>query len=56
MNIKRLRKKLGLTVEELAVKVGVTAKTIYRWETNSVKPHRTFLKTMELLEAKNERN
>ena len=49
MNVKRLRKKLGLTIEELAVKVGVTSATIYRWENNNIKPHRTFLKTMEAL-------
>ena len=49
MNVKRLRKKLGLTIEELAVKIGVTVKTIYRWENEETKPHRTFLKAMELL-------
>ena len=50
MKVKRLKKKLGLTIEELAVKIGVTVKTIYRWEKGDVKPHRTFLKAMELLE------
>ena len=49
MDIKKLRKKLGITIEELAVKVGVTATTVYRWENSNVAPHRTFLKTMELL-------
>ncbi len=56
MDIKKLRKKLGITIEELAVKVGVTATTIYRWENSKVKPHRSFLKTMEgLVEKRNER-
>lgn len=49
MDIKKLRKKLGLTIEELAVKVGVTSTTIYRWENNKVRPHRTFLKSMKSL-------
>ncbi len=49
MNVKKLRKKLGLTIEELAVKVGVTATTVYRWENGKITPHRTFQKSMELL-------
>jgi len=49
------RKKLNLSVEELAVKVGVTIKTIYRWENNKgdKKMHKTFEKQLrEILNIK----
>lgn len=38
MNIKDVRQKLGLTQEQLAHKIGVTAFTIRRWESGKVKP------------------
>ncbi len=37
-NLKALRKKAGLTQEELAFRVGLTARTIVRWETNNGVP------------------
>ena len=37
-NLKALRKKAGLTQEELAFRVGLTARTIVRWETNNSVP------------------
>ena len=36
--IKELRKKLGLTQQELADKIGVARVTIARWETGQKKP------------------
>ena len=43
--IKKLLKKY--TIEEIAVKVGVSAKTIYRWKEDVSKPHRVFRKKIE---------
>ena len=36
--IKKLRKKLGLTQEQFAAKVGVTFSTVNRWEDGRSKP------------------
>ncbi len=47
MNIKKLRKQNGWTVEDVASKVGVSAITVYRWESGKAKPHRTFQKKLE---------
>ena len=47
MNIRKLRKKKGLTIEDIASKIGVSAMSLYRWETGKAKPHRTFLKKLE---------
>ena len=38
MEIKQLREKLGLTQEQLAHKLGVTVKTVNRWERGKSKP------------------
>lgn len=35
------------TVEEIAVKVGVSAQTIWRWKNNGSTPHRTFQKKLQ---------
>ena len=37
-NLKELREKNGLTVEQASVLLGVTLKTIYRWEKGEIKP------------------
>lgn len=38
MNIKRLRKRLGMTSQELATTLGVSISTVSRWETGKSKP------------------
>jgi len=38
MDVKELRKQLGLTAEELAQKLGVSVGTVSRWETGRNKP------------------
>jgi len=38
MDVKQLREKLGLTQEQLAYKLGVTTKTVNRWEMGRAKP------------------
>ena len=43
--IKKLLKKYSM--EEIAVKVGVSANTIYRWREDVSKPHRIFRKKIE---------
>ncbi len=45
--IRRLRKDLGLTQEQLAHAIGVTLQTVNRWENGHTKPHRTFVRVME---------
>lgn len=47
MNIRKLRKKKGWTVEDVASKIGVSAITVYRWESGKSKPHRIFQKELE---------
>ena len=43
--IKKLLKKYS--IEEIAVKVGVSAKTIYRWKEDVSVPHKIFRKRIE---------
>lgn len=38
-NLRKLREKIGLTQTELAAKIGVTARTIDRWEDRKNIPH-----------------
>jgi transcriptional regulator with XRE-family HTH domain len=40
MNIKDIRKKLGLTQRGMAIKMGVSEKSISRWENGHNKPHK----------------
>lgn len=49
MDIKDLRRKLKLTQEELAQKLGVSVMTIRRWESNKNKPSRLALRQLEQL-------
>lgn len=50
MNIKKLRKSLKMTQEEMAVKLGVSAMTVRRWEANTNKPSRLALRQLARLE------
>ena len=47
--VKKLRKKLGLTIEAFAGKVGVTGRTVMRWEKGSSQPSPLASKTLEFL-------
>jgi len=38
IRLKQLREKAGLTVPELAERVGISAKTIYNWESGRSEP------------------
>jgi dCMP deaminase len=49
MNIKSLRKNLGLTQEELAEKCGVAFATVNRWEMGRFKPSKLAMKTLREL-------
>lgn len=46
MDIKKLREKANMSREELAVKLKVSANTIYRWEQQGVNPHPIFEEKM----------
>lgn len=48
MDFKRERKKRGWSVEEVAVKMGVTVASIYRWEQGKI-PHKVFLKELKAI-------
>lgn len=53
MNIKQLRKKVNLTQEQLANKLGVSWTTISRWENNKTKPSHLAQKEIDrLIEGK----
>lgn len=45
-NILKLRKKLGLSQEQLGEKVGVTRQTISNWELNETSPNPEQLKLL----------
>jgi len=49
MDIKQLREKLGLTQEQLAHQLGVTVKTVNRWETGKAKPSPLAVKQLSQL-------
>jgi putative transcriptional regulator len=38
MDIRKAREALGLTQQQLAVKLGVVVATVYRWEARKAKP------------------
>ena len=50
MEIKQLREKLGLTQEQLAHKLGVTVKTVNRWERGKAKPSPMARRLLSVLE------
>ncbi len=48
-DIKKLRKKMGLTQEQFAAEVGVTVSTVNRWENGKGKPqHLALVRLHEL--------
>jgi DNA (cytosine-5)-methyltransferase 1 len=47
MNFKELREMNALSVEQSAELLGVTAKTIYRWEKGEVQPRRAFIDVLD---------
>ena len=49
MNIKQIRKKLNLTQEQLANKLGVSWATVNRWENNKTKPSHLAQKEIDRL-------
>lgn len=46
-NLRKLRRKAGLTQTELAAKVGVSTKTVWCWEKKKNVPHRERLKKLD---------
>ena len=40
MNVKELRESMGLTQQEMSEELGVTLRTLSRWETGESKPSR----------------
>ena len=49
MNVKELRKKLGLNQDQFAVKLGVAPYTVRRWESGQSKPSPMALEKLNLL-------
>jgi DNA-binding transcriptional regulator YiaG len=49
MDIRRLRLKLGLTQEQLAVRVGVSFSTVNRWEKGRSRPSPLALKRLKAI-------
>ena len=45
--VRELRRRLGLTQEEFAAKLGVTFPTVNRWENRRAKPSRMAMKLLE---------
>ena len=50
--IKMLRETLLLTLEEMASMVGVTQRTVWRWEHNQAKPRARHCRRMATMEQK----
>ena len=44
MNFKDLRELAGLTTQQAAEMMGVSLKTVYRWEKGEIEPRKAFLK------------
>lgn len=47
MDIKQIRIEMGLSQEEFAHKLGVSVRTVSRWETRETKPSRMAQKLLE---------
>ena len=45
--IRKRRKALNMSVEELAIELKVSANTVYRWERGFHKPHRVFVEILK---------
>ena len=52
IDVKEIRKKLGITQQELAYQLGVGVITVSRWERGSAKPSRLARKELARLVAK----
>jgi len=52
MDIKKLRKRFGLTQEEMAHKLGVERITIIRWEAGTSKPSQLAQRQIDRLERR----
>lgn len=51
--IRELRKKLGLSQQDFAVKIGVTITSISGWETGKHKPYRLAIEKMKQIKEEN---
>ena len=49
MNVKELREKMGMTQEQLARELGVSFKTVNRWERGKNKPSRLAVARLDAL-------
>jgi len=47
--VKQLRERLGLTIDQLAKELGVTARTVYRWESGASDPHPIYLARLQAM-------
>jgi len=48
--IRKLREVLGLSQQELAVKVGVSVSSVHRWESGKTRPHPLAVEKLKALE------
>ena len=51
VEVKTLRKKLGLTQEAFAIRLGVSVMTVRRWEGGKTKPSRMAQRLLKEIEA-----
>ena len=49
VNIRDIRLRLGLSQRELGLRLGVTGRTIWRWEHESTTPHQVYLDKLKAL-------
>ena len=47
--VKQLRERLGLTIDQLAKELGVTCRTVYRWEAGESEAHPIYLARLQAM-------
>ena len=55
LDVKEIRKRLGLTIQQLSERIGVTTGTVWRWEKGTTKPSPLARKSINILLEENQK-